>query len=86
MPWVSGITLYIVIWWIALFVVLPIGTCPVAAADPASGWRGAPERPELRKKILLTTILAALLWGAWYLVVINDWLSLRHGWLAIGDK
>lgn len=83
MSWVSGVTLYIVIWWIALFIVLPIGTRPVAAADPASGWRGAPEHPRLVKKILLTSGLAAVLWGAWYLLLISGWLSFRTGWLAI---
>ena len=83
MSWVSGITLYIVIWWIALFIVLPIGTRPVAEADQASGWRGAPERPELGKKILMTSALAAVLWGIWYLVLISEVLSFRSGWLAI---
>ncbi len=84
MSWVSGLTLYIVIWWIALFIVLPIGTRPVAEADPASGWRGTPASPQLGRKILMTTALAALLWGVWYVIVINDWLSLRSGWLAMG--
>lgn len=86
MPWVSGVTLYIVIWWVALFIVLPIGTRPVAEADATSGWRGAPERPQLGRKILMTTALAAVLWGIWYIIVINDWLSLRTGWLALPGK
>ena len=36
----TGIVLYVLIWWIALFAVLPIGTHPVEDADRQSGWRG----------------------------------------------
>lgn len=86
MHWVRGLTLYIVIWWIALFIVLPIGIRPVADADASSGWRGAPERPQLGQKIVMTTVLAAVLWAIWCIIVINDWLNLRSGWLAIPDK
>ena len=86
MSWVSGITLYIVIWWIALFIVLPIGTKPVAEADQTSGWRGAPERPELGRKILMTSVLAAILWGVWYLVLASELLSFRSGWLAMPSR
>lgn len=85
MPWPTGIALYFVIWWIALFAVLPFGTKPVADADETSGWRGAPERPLLLKKIIATTILAAILWGLWYALVVSDWLSFRSGWLAMPD-
>jgi predicted secreted protein len=86
MGWPTGIALYVVIWWIALFAILPLWTRPVAGADPLTGWRGVPERPRLLKKFLATSILAAVLWGLWYLLVISDWLSFRTGWLAIGDK
>ena len=37
--------MFIMIWWTALFAVLPFGTKPVVKADTVSGWRGAPERP-----------------------------------------
>lgn len=81
---VSGVVLYVVLWFLALFVVLPIGIKPVADADPASGWRGAPERPMLLKKAIGTTVLAAVLWGLFYLVVTSDYLSFRSGILAPG--
>ena len=86
MPIVTGIALYFVIWWIVLFAILPLWTRPVSDADPSSGWRGAPERPQLLKKALTTSIVAGMLWGVWYLLVISDWLSFRTGWLALPPK
>ena len=83
MNWVSGVVLYIVVWWLALFLVLPIGTRPMADADSTSGWRGAPARPMLLHKALGTTALAAVIWGLIYLLVISDWLSFRSGILAL---
>ena len=82
MNWVSAVVLYIVIWWLALFVVLPFGTSPVADPDPTSGWRGAPERPMLIRKMIATTALAAVIWLLIYLVVISGWFSFRTGILA----
>ena len=85
MNWVSGAVLYILIWWTALFTILPIGTRAVREPDASSGWRGAPERPRIWMKILLTTLVAAILWIGVYLVVRSDWISFRHGFLALPD-
>lgn len=82
MNWVSGIVLYIIIWWTALFAVLPIGAKPVAQADDATGWRGAPERPRLLMKMLLTTAVSAVIWLGAYWVIASDYLSFRDGVLA----
>ena len=45
--WFTAAVLWIIVWWTVLFAVLPIGIRPVADADPATGWRGAPERPRM---------------------------------------
>ncbi len=82
MNWVSGIVLYIIIWWTALFAVLPIGTRPVARADDATGWRGAPERPRLLMKMIVTTVVSGVIWLAAYWVIASDYLSFRDGVLA----
>lgn len=83
MPVVTGIALYFVIWWIVLFAILPLWTRPVADADPASGWRGTPERPQLLKKVLVNSVVAGVIWLGWYALVVSDWLSFRSGWLAM---
>ena len=82
---VTGVAMYIMIWWVVLFAVLPFGTKPVAQADKDTGWRGAPERARMWRKVLITTILAAIVWAGFYLIIRSDWLSFRHGWLAMPD-
>ena len=82
MNWFTGILLYVLIWWVALFAVLPIGTHAVARPDDVSGWRGVPERPRLWLKVGLTTVLACLIWLAVYGLIQSDWISFRHGYFA----
>lgn len=86
MDWVTGVVLYLLIWWVVLFAVLPVGTRPDAAADAASGWRGAPARPRLGRKLLATSLLAVLVWGGCVALIESDWLSFRRGWLALHDE
>ncbi len=82
MNWFTGVVLYVLIWWTVLFAVLPIGTRPVEDADEQTGWRGAPERPRLLMKVIITTLVAAVVWfGAWLLIT-SDYVSFRHGWFA----
>ncbi len=73
----TAFVLYTLIWWTVLFAVLPFGTRPVADADAATGWRGAPERPLIGRKLLATTVISAVLWGAAMLVIQSDWWSFR---------
>ena len=67
--WFTGVVLYVLIWWTVLFAVLPIGTRPVRSADEQTGWRGAPEQPRLLMKVIVTTLVAGVVWfGAWLLI------------------
>ncbi len=79
----TAVALYLVIWWIALFAVLPWGVRPDAGADADTGWRGVPQRPRMGRKVLATTLVAAVIWAGCYAVITSDWLSFRHGWLAM---
>jgi len=81
--WFTGVVLYVLIWWTVLFAVLPFGTRAEAEPDPITGWRGAPARPLLGRKIIATTIVAALVWAGAYLLIRSPWLSFRHGWFAL---
>ena len=83
MGWFTGVVLYVLIWWVSLFIVLPFGTQPVAEADATTGWRGAPARPRMLRKVIATTLLAAVIWGICYALISSDWISFRTGWLAI---
>ncbi len=83
--WFTAFILYVLIWWTALFAVLPIGTRPVADADPATGWRGAPEHARMGRKLLITTIVTTLIWGVFMAIDMSGWISFRSGWLALPD-
>jgi predicted secreted protein len=83
--WFTGSVLYVLIWWTVLFAVLPFGTRPVSEADPETGWRGVPERPHMLRKVIATTLLAGVVWTGAYVLISSDWLSFRHGFLAMPD-
>lgn len=85
MNWFTGIVVYILIWWTALFAVLPIGIRPVEHGDNLSGWRGAPERPMMLRKIIITTLVSAVLWLACNALIESDLISFRHGFFAAPD-
>ncbi len=82
MGWFTGLVLYVLIWWVVLFAVLPFGVRSTDDPDPHTGWRGAPDNPRLLRKILATTVIAAVIWGGCVAVIKSDWLSFRHGILA----
>jgi predicted secreted protein len=83
--WFTGCVLFVIIWWTALFAVLPIGTRPVEKADEKSGWRGAPERPRMLMKVIVTTVVTCFLWTAAYLIIRSEYINFRHGMFAAPD-
>jgi predicted secreted protein len=78
MGWVSGIAVYLVIWWLVIFMVLPWGNQPVDAEDVARGHApSAPRKPRLAAKMMVTTVIAGVLWAVVYVVMEQGWISLR---------
>lgn len=64
------IAIYIIIWWVVLFAVLPLGMNQGAQERPTDGgdW-GAPQAPNLKRKFLTTTWIAAIVWVVIILVI-----------------
>ena len=79
----TGLAIYFVLWWLVLFAVLPFGTRPVAEPDAQTGWRGAPAKPQMDRKVLATSVITAILWGLLYLAITSEMLSFRDGILAL---
>lgn len=75
MNWLTGPAAFVVIWWIVIFAVLPIGVKP--AEDEMGGRAGAPSNPQIGKKAVITTMIATILWVILYLVVTSDIWSFR---------
>lgn len=82
MTWFLGVIVYLLLWWTALFIVLPIGTKPVDSAPEDGGWRGAPERPLIFRKVMGTTVLAAVLWLGVFAIMESGLVDFREGWWA----
>jgi len=72
----TGILVYVLIWWLVLFMVLPWGASP--PDEPEVGHApSAPERPMLWRKALATTVIAAILWVGAYVLITSELLQFR---------
>ena len=77
MTWFTGVMVFVIIWWVVLFTVLPWGVRVSDNPEPGHA-TSAPEKPMLWRKALITTLIAAVLWvGAYYLIE-SDLLSFRE--------
>ena len=70
--------LYIVIWWIIFFAILPIDvnrnkTVQIEGEDP-----GAPENPKMLKKFLYCTGITTIIFSIIYLLIKFEYLNLRN--------
>ncbi|MBO0736909.1 MAG: DUF1467 family protein [Alphaproteobacteria bacterium] len=77
MNWVTGIVLYVIVWWVTLFAVLPLWVTPAEPDDPGHA-AGAPKRPRMLLKAAITTVVAALIWLAAYYLINSHLFSLRQ--------
>lgn len=72
MSLVTGLVVYVIIWWIVFFTTLPFGvrTAEEAGERQEPGFAdSAPTRPRLWLKAGVTTVVAAVLWGLFYLAL-----------------
>ena len=77
----GSIIVYVIIWWIIFFSVLPIGIQSnkevfkekVEGMDP-----GAPKNPKIAKKFLITTIITSIIFVVIYYLVKLNLLNLRE--------
>lgn len=76
MNWFTGLIVYVLVWWITLFAVLPLWVVPAEPDDLAHNV-GAPRQPRLGRKALVTSLIAGIIWLGIFLVVRSPWLSFR---------
>lgn len=60
-----GIAIFVIVWWLAFFTMLPMGAQSLHEANEEGApgvERGAPRVHNLRLKMLLATGIAAVLW------------------------
>jgi predicted secreted protein len=75
---VLSIALFFVIWWTVLFAVLPLGVrSQYEHGEVTPGTEGAaPHQPMLFRKIVITTLVAAVVFAAVDVTIARHWVSL----------
>lgn len=79
MNWETSLATYLIVWWLVLFSVLPVGVVSHAEAGiktPGGGDPGSPVNPQLKRKFITTTWVSALLFAPFWIAVHFHWLSL----------
>jgi predicted secreted protein len=73
-----GIALYIMIWWMTLFAVLPFGVRTQAeAGEIVEGTpESAPAAPRIVRTMLINTVVAAFVFAFVWMALEQDWLGL----------
>jgi predicted secreted protein len=60
MTWFAAGMIFVIVWWLVLFMVLPFGARPPDRVEPGMA-PSAPARPRMGLKIAITTALALAL-------------------------
>jgi predicted secreted protein len=67
---VNGLVVFLIVWWLVIFTMLPIGVrSQEEAGEVQEGSEpGAPVAPMLMKKAWWTTIITSCIWIVYYIV------------------
>ena len=83
----GGIVLYTVLWFLALFLLLPFGVRSQAddGAIVPGTHAGAPAHPVLRRKMIWATLLAAAIWAVCAWIILGGVITRAdiEGWSGI---
>lgn len=72
----TGFMVYVIVWWLVLFTVLPFGNQAAENVQPGTV-ESAPERPRLWLKALITTVIATLIWAVIYWIIDAHLITFR---------
>jgi len=74
----SALVLYAVIWFMTFFIALPVRIRTQGdLGNVVPGTQaGAPEHHHLKKKAIITTIVATILWAAVTGIILSGWISI----------
>ncbi|MFQ5617894.1 MAG: DUF1467 family protein [Rhodospirillales bacterium] len=80
MGWATGTAVYLVIWWLVIFMVLPWGAKGVIDEEDVKKGHAssAPRKPRMLLKIAITTVLSGAIWGIVYGIIESGVISFRE--------
>ncbi len=76
--WVTIVAVYVVVWWLILFMVLPFGVRPPTDEEMEPGQEaGAPVKPMVWRKMAITSVIAAVVCAIFYFLSEAGLISFR---------
>jgi predicted secreted protein len=76
---ITGLAIiYIIIWWIVFFAILPIDVNRVKTVKIEGEDSGSPENPKIFKKFIYCTGITSIIFVIIYLLMKFDYLNLRN--------
>jgi predicted secreted protein len=78
MNWFEGLVAFVIIWWLLFFMVLPWGVQVPDQVEKGHA-TSAPAKPQLWRKMAVTTGIALVVWGVAYWLASTDLISFRNG-------
>ena len=76
---VTGLAIiYIIIWWIIFFAILPIDVNRVKTVKIDGEDAGSPENPKMLKKFFYCTLITTFIFVIIYLLIKFEYLNLRN--------
>lgn len=70
MGWFTGIVVFLLVWWMMLFTVLPFGHL--------RDINGTSVDPQIKKKMIITSVIAGIVWCIIYVLIDADLVSFRE--------
>ena len=73
----GSLIIFVLIWWIIFFSLLPIDVDRKHKEIVEGADKGSPENPKIIKKIIYTTIITSIIFIGIFMLVKYDYLNLR---------
>ena len=74
----GSLIIFVLIWWIIFFSLLPIDVDRKHKQTVEGVDKGSPENPKIIKKIIYTTIITSIIFIGIFMLVKYDYLNLRR--------
>ena len=72
---VGGIVVFVMVWWVILFAVLPWGGNHPPEQVEKGHATSAPDNPRMKQKFIATTIISVIVWIIIYLIIESGMIS-----------
>ena len=74
----GSLIIFVLIWWIIFFSLLPIDVDRKHKQMVEGADKGSPENPKIIKKIIYTTIITSIIFIGIFMLVKYDYINLRR--------